>query len=311
MGPVKSFYKNIKNIIKQADSFENIKGTIVVDFSASILYNLVVSEESMLELMQKPPRNLSYIEPGIKAFHENMCANNLTYILILDGMKHPKKYASILRANEYEIASEKLYNIFKIPPHAESWSEIKKLWKNCKILNRADIHAHIVSVLQKLRINFLVAPFEADALVISYCLNCPGSYAMSTDADVWVMGAPAVIYQWDFNDKSIHVLLNDNVSHRNLTTQIMSDSKLPDSNVDICINRYYLAILSNLHGNDYMSGMKGVGWVSCCKLLVQLMISDVRTQQGEHEDNLDTLLDNISLTNFPGYNILNIMIFLI
>ena len=77
-----------------------IRGLIAVDFSATVLYNIVKGDASILQFFQLPPCILSCIPPGIQRFDENMPSHGLEYILVLDGMPHPKKYAFILRRKE-------------------------------------------------------------------------------------------------------------------------------------------------------------------------------------------------------------------
>ena len=228
MGPHKQYYANVKDVIKCVSNMDAIDGTIAVDFSAALLYDMVNSDESMLEFLQIPRRNLSSIRPGIERFVENMISKGLKFIFVLDGRPHPKKYASIHRGKESRDAAIELYEILKNPPQQDSWDKIKKLWQKCKILSRPDIHAHVISILKDFNVDFMVAPFEADALVVSLCLQGIAGYAMSTDGDIFVLGAAMVIYGWNFKEGTVNMVCNDLDSHRRLTDNIVLNAKMAD-----------------------------------------------------------------------------------
>ena len=225
-----------------------IRGLIAVDFSATVLYNIVKGDASILEFFQLPPCILSCIRPGIQRFDENMRSHGLEYILVLDGMPHPKKYVSILRRKESKDAVIEIYEILRIRPQENSLERIRKCWQKSRILSRPDIHTHVISILNDLGIAFRVAPFEADAEVVNLCQRGIAGYAMSTDGDIFVLGGAMVLYNWDFKEGTVNMVCNDLDSHRQLTVYLFAVAK-PEVSVQhdppIQVDSYYLTVLSN------------------------------------------------------------------
>ena len=133
MGPNAGLYNDFKASMGSRVPIETIgDGIIGVDWSI-LLYKILISLGSLLLFHQSPTIHIPQLRSGIEDFHRNMLDNQLCYEMVLDGLPHPGKKASIDRSTKSVVAFEELTLLLKNPK--SDMTRVLKLMKETKILS--------------------------------------------------------------------------------------------------------------------------------------------------------------------------------
>lgn len=184
---------------------------------------------------------------------------NIKCIAVFDGKKLPAKQKEIETRQKNKEENLLLAEVFDTAGNVE---ESKKL-KNRSIFVEP-IHVNtLLNILNKLGVETIVAPYEADAEIAYLYREHLIDFAISEDSDLISYGVKKIAYKLD--EKGDFSLLDlENLDFIN---------SLKDINEDI-INAKFLANLSHLRlvqfcvllGCDYLKSPKGLGYKGVVKL---------------------------------------------
>lgn len=300
MGPLRGFYKLLKESIGSKILLSDIDGPIAVDFSI-LLYDFFRScDDNYLLYHQIPLTAIPNIRLKIMDFDLFMKTNSLVYTMILDGMSHPKKYASINR----KMTSDNSLPELHLALSDLDFSNIKELFSKTTPLSRPDIHASVISSLVELKIPFIVAVSEADYEVAAQVNSGQFQYGFSTDGDLPVLGCLRTIYNIDRKNLTADIIEISDSNLKKLTYDLMDEeiiySKLTKQPVIIGCNE--LIYFANFLGNDYLSGIGNQG-----ERKVKLLLREVLMSDGDINSILNRISNNNKLNWANDFN--NIAIF--
>ena len=150
MGPLSGFYKTIKDSLSTILPMSELKGVHAIDFSI-FLYEGFHSNDDNLQLFHQLPKcDIPSIRTKILNFDANMKKYKLQYIMVMDGLSHPLKLASLKRLEITEHNKLLLQAALKDPNYYKK--EMKDLMASTCILSRSDIYANCLSIFKEIDI---------------------------------------------------------------------------------------------------------------------------------------------------------------
>lgn len=272
MGPHHGYYKEMKTTLQTKVDVRDLNGSIAVDLSI-FLYTLCHTFPSKQLLHQLPPTKLTFIRDYFIRFDSFAMRNGLVYEYYLDGLSHDLKLASLSRKKDNDTFKIKLAALRRDP--SATVDDLKKLHNEpgSTVMSRSDIDAYIIDCLTELGIAFHRSFTEADAAIAEAVKSGRHRYAYSTDGDFLALGVPEIITEINMTKgTALLVTLKDDDTE---TWLKLSRDVLGAASVDedaLCLDRHWMIVLSNLAGNDFIPGLKGVGWIRAVNMLREAMI---------------------------------------
>ena len=144
---------------------------------------LLIHLAGLLLFHQKPVVHIPLLRAGIEEFQSEMTEKGLAFEMVLDGLPHSGKKASVDRANKAASSLVVLETLLRDPTSDPVL--VHKLMRETRILSRPDIHACVVDILIDLNIVFKISPYEADWQLTYDCKRGHYSTVWSTDGYVY------------------------------------------------------------------------------------------------------------------------------
>lgn len=174
---------------------------------------------------------------------------NIKPIFVFDGAEHPMKLKT-------EEKREKNRN--RIMGEAKKLEEegkvIEAMKKYNESVNITPKHAYaLILALKKLEIEYIVAPYEADAQLAYLSLAGIVDFIITEDSDLLPFGASTVFMKMDKNGKGFRIDLADLKKVEEINMQSFDHTNF----LEACI----------LAGCDYLPSVKGIGVSKAFKLI--------------------------------------------
>lgn len=206
------------------------------------MYQILNSVAEELYLNCPTTRHITMFETKLK----NLTKHGVIPIVIFDGdLLNPKEKTNLgrkLRKEKYKEEVE--YWISK-----NNYSKAREIMKRCVSVSRKIIH-EITILLKNINIEYIIAPYEADAQLcylenIGY-IDC----IMTDDSDMIPFGCKNILFKFD-NTKVDHYTIN--------CLEKAKDAVFKEFIQDICI----------LSGCDYADSIPGIGVLTAHKLVTK------------------------------------------
>jgi exonuclease-1 len=185
-------------------------------------------------------------------------AHGVRCIAVFDG-KVPKAKESVCESRrEYKEKSLETANqLLEEGREDESNAHFRRALKiKTKMLNT------IIEVLKRLKVEVVVAPYEADAQIAYLCKTGLADFAISEDSDLVPFGVQKVLYKLTSDGFGEYLDLED-LASRDL-------SKFPCCEVISKLNHLQLVEVCVMSGCDYIPSIKGMGIKTVLKLFQSL-----------------------------------------
>lgn len=109
-----------------------------------------------------------------------------------------------------------------------------------------DMAYHLIIELKKNNIEFIVAPYEADAQLAYLCRTGYVDFILTEDSDLLAFGAPKVLYKFDFINFTGQEICLDNIK------------RMPEVQFNWFTHGMFLTTCI-LSGCDYLGQLPGIG----------------------------------------------------
>jgi hypothetical protein len=182
--------------------------------------------------------------------------------MVMDGLHHVNKLASLHRKKISTAAATELAHLFKSTDTSLlTKGRIAKLKKDSVVAFRSDIEAELVAIFKSLDIKFMRAPFEADPQLIELCKCGIADAIYSTDSDMVVIGYNADV-MWicnkiDFYDKNDEVAVLDfskEITKSKVVKALLGEQAVKEG---VVIHRKLMHVIACIYGNDYVPPVAG------------------------------------------------------
>lgn len=217
---------------------DSFKGQSVAVDAYSWLHKSVYT--CAIDLYQNPETTNSHIEYCV-ARVKQLLRHGIKPIIVFDGAQLPNKAGKEQeRAESRRIAAEKAENLLKSGKITEASSAIAK----CIDVTPQMAYKFIVE-LKCLNVDFIVAPYEADAQMAWLSINNLVDAIISEDSDLLVYGAKKILYKLD------KFGIGEEISVSNIKNTI-----------DLDLSRFdfkMFRLMCILSGCDYLSSIPGMG----------------------------------------------------
>ena len=206
------------------------------------LYQILNSVAEELYLNTPTTRHLKMFENKIR----HLTSNGVIPIVILDGDFLVSKEKTNL---ERKLRKEKYKEEVEMLIAKNNWKKAKELMKRCVSVSRKVI-CDLTILLKNLKIEYIIAPYEADAQLcylesIGY-IDC----IMTEDSDMIPFGCKNILFKFD----------NSYVEHYTIECLEKAKDKFFKNYIqDICI----------LSGCDYADSIPGIGVLTAYKYLIK------------------------------------------
>jgi 5''-3'' exonuclease (including N-terminal domain of PolI) len=202
-----------------------------------------------LELATKQPTNnyLIFVYKMIQLLKKW----NVKPILCIDGRYLvAKERTNEFRAKKKVYEKEKGLKLFN-EGHIE---EAKKTFTRSIKITKKMIY-RLIDMLRAMNVDYLIAPYEADAQVSFLCKNGHADIAISEDSDLLCYNCPTVLFKLSVFGECEYITLDE------LRAKRKNKEKLQNSSLDTLFslseeNFTYVCILA---GCDYLPSVKGMG----------------------------------------------------
>ena len=173
--------------------------------------------------------------------------NNIKVIIVFDGGELPAKhYTNQKRKNERKEHLKKALEYDKIGLINEADEHFK-----LSIEINENIITHLLTILKKKNINFIVSPYEADPQLSFLTRNKISDFVITEDSDLIPYRCPNIIFKLDQNG-NCEYLIYDNIFKINLFQNFNSDMI-----IEACV----------LSGCDYLPSIPKIGIKTAIKLI--------------------------------------------
>ena len=247
---VKGLLPTLQSITKSV-SLERYRGlTVAVDAMSWLHKGVFACDVKALAKSQRGCNGSSGDKPTQKIINYTISKAEtlkvqfgIDVILVIDGDALPsKKEENIQRREERDKAFDKAVAAEKA---RDSRAARRFYAQSCSVTHR--IRYMLITACKQLGINFIVAPYEADAQMARLCHTGAVDLVITEDSDLLVYGVPRALFKvdWDTSQgQEIQLMrdLGENVtpSFRNWTHDMFT----------------FMCIIS---GCDYCSGVPGIG----------------------------------------------------
>ena len=136
----------------------------------------------------------------------------------------------------------------------------------------ADIVKQLIKHLQNLKVEFVVAPYEADAQLAHLFKQGKIDLVITEDSDLLLFGASKVFFKMNTQGKGIEIDLDD--LHKCDSFKYIASLDQPHS-TQLETNQLMLLVTCIMSGCDYLESIKGVGFKTALRL-VQTHKTNVR-----------------------------------
>jgi 5'-3' exonuclease len=266
MGVQSDFPKNLKAAASESVSLRDFFGGSVLAIDISIfVWQLFQAKEGHLasidEFHSQPPRPISALKPMLVQLQSRLVRNNIDFILVLDGIGHPNKLASLERKAKSKVALFALAQLLikddnNTPEDLKKIADLKK-----KSINafRADIEADLIKICVELRIKYIRAPYEADPQLVQLCNSGIAHAVYSTDSDIAVLGYSTGI-KWihaiDFDKGTAQIVDFSKDSTKLAIATLFLGSEHAQEHPQTRFHRHMMHVIACVLGNDYMPPVK-------------------------------------------------------
>ena len=207
--------------------------------------------------------NPQYPHPAIissvRAKYDALKALNITPVFVFDGKSPPLKEKTNMKRSKESNAARELYaaKIKAIRERAEPVTEDER--EELLDLRRKSArpipheYASLAQWMHANSIDYVQAPFEADAQIAQLCIEGAVDAAITEDGDLIVFGVPSILSMTKID--TLHPEKSD-CGFFNID-DLMSGKY--DSPIAEGERSEYLAMISCLLGNDYIDNISGIG----------------------------------------------------
>ena len=128
----------------------------------------------------------------------------------------------------------------------------------------SDIVKQLIQHLENLKVEFIVAPYEADAQLAYLFKQGKIDLVITEDSDLLLFGASKVFFKMNTYGKGIEIDLSN--LHKTDSFNYLSSLKLPSCS-QLQTNQLMLLITCIMSGCDYLESIKGVGFKTALRLI--------------------------------------------
>ena len=156
----------------------------------------------------------------------------------------------------------------------------------------ADIVKQLIHHIKNLKVEYVVAPYEADAQLAYLFKQGKIDLVITEDSDLLLFGASKVFFKMNTYGKGVEIDLAD--LHKCDSFSYLAGRTLPDS-TQLETNQMMLLITCIMSGCDYLESVKGVGFKTALRL-IQTHKTDIRAacnelkSSGQYNFNLEEYL---------------------
>jgi len=203
----------------------------------------------------------SYFNPNFIGLFSKMCAkfgqNKITPVFIFDGKPPEEKNATLEnRKKQKDELNTKINELKdKLNTNDLSSNECDTIKKDIKKLEKCNIRItpNKIKILKELfdeiGVQYFESPSEAELMCVELCKQGKVDYILTEDTDVFPMGCPNVLREYNINDDNLmYISLNSILNTLNIDFQQFQD---------LCI----------MCGCDYTCTIPKIGGVTSLKLI--------------------------------------------
>jgi len=251
---IKNLLKLLKAVTVKA-KITNFSGkTAAIDASAW-LYKGIYS--CSWELATKVPTH-GYLSYPLKMV-DLLLKHSIKPILVFDGLTLPLKENVVSkRKSDKEKNKEVAEGLL-----AEGKNEkAATMFARCMSIKSYMIY-NFMDVLHKMNVEYVVAPYEADAQIAYLCKEKIADFAISEDSDLLVYGCQNLVFKLDLEGNCENIVVNETLRNKEYKKSIPKGptkdlaSLSPDAFMDLCI----------MSGCDYLENIPGFGLKKALKML--------------------------------------------
>ncbi len=185
--------------------------------------------------------------------------NNVKPILVFDGTAMPLKEQTIKKRKDDKKKSRELAQKYLSEGKKE---QAASMFARCMTV-QTEMLSTLMDVLYHMNVDYVVAPYEADAEIAFLCREKLADFAISEDSDILVYGCTNLVLKLDIEGTCENVLLNDTLFNQAYMETVKNEyakdlASLPRERfMELCI----------MSGCDYLDNIPGIGIKKALKLM--------------------------------------------
>jgi len=191
---------------------------------------------------------------------------DVTLLVVTDGLRHPMKAAVDEGRKAKASAKMSLISELIAADRSADFNEVQKLRRESCFV-RADVLKVAVDFFESRGVEVAGAPFEADFQCVHEENAGSVSAIISSDADLFVLGAKRLVMNLDLSDGACYIVKREEA----LQSANLGGGRLGD---------YGVIVLANFMGNDYISRPLGLGHKKALGLALRYVAANESDRDG-------------------------------